>query len=109
MAAHSSVLAGRIPLDRGAWSAALRGVAKSPDATEPLDRVPRLWRSGKEQGLATATALGGSRDPRTGGGTAVTRRLAQREVSCEEEAVGVSKAGSRRGVPGTVCWKHGIH
>ena len=29
MAAHSSISAWRIPMDRGAWRAAVRGVAKS--------------------------------------------------------------------------------
>ena len=29
MATHSSILAWRIPVDRGAWRAAVRGVAKS--------------------------------------------------------------------------------
>ena len=29
MATHSSILAGRIPMDRGAWQATVHGVAKS--------------------------------------------------------------------------------
>ena len=29
MATHSSILAWRIPMDRGAWSATMHGVAKS--------------------------------------------------------------------------------
>ena len=29
MATHSSILAWRIPMDRGAWQATVRGVAKS--------------------------------------------------------------------------------
>ena len=29
MASHSSILAWRIPMDRGAWQAAVQGVAKS--------------------------------------------------------------------------------
>ena len=29
MATHSSILAGRIPMDRGAWQAMVHGVAKS--------------------------------------------------------------------------------
>ena len=29
MASHSSILAWRIPMDRGAWRAAIHGVAKS--------------------------------------------------------------------------------
>ena len=30
MATHSSILAWRIPMDRGAWQATVLGVAKSP-------------------------------------------------------------------------------
>ena len=30
MATHSSILAWRIPMDRGAWRAIVHGVAKSP-------------------------------------------------------------------------------
>ena len=30
MATHSSILAWKIPMDRGAWRAAVHGVAKSP-------------------------------------------------------------------------------
>ena len=30
MATHSSIRAWRIPVDRGAWRATVRGVAKSP-------------------------------------------------------------------------------
>ena len=35
MATHSSILAWRIPMNRGAWRATVRGVAES-DMTEPL-------------------------------------------------------------------------
>ena len=31
MATHSSILAWRIPMDRGAWRATVHGVAKSPN------------------------------------------------------------------------------
>ena len=34
MATHSSILAWRIPMDRGAWQAAVHGVAKSLDTSE---------------------------------------------------------------------------
>ena len=30
MATHSSILAWRIPMDRGAWQATVHGVAKNP-------------------------------------------------------------------------------
>ena len=36
MATHSSILAGRIPMDGGAWRAAVPGVAKESDMTERL-------------------------------------------------------------------------
>ena len=36
MATHSSVLAWRIPMDRGAWRATVNGVTES-DMTEPLN------------------------------------------------------------------------
>ena len=38
MATHSSILAWRIPVDRGAWRATVHGVAQS-DTTEPLSRT----------------------------------------------------------------------
>jgi len=34
MATHSSILAWRIPMDRGAWWATVHGVAKSQDMTK---------------------------------------------------------------------------
>ena len=36
MTTHSSILACRIPMDRGAWRAIIHGVAKESDTTEPL-------------------------------------------------------------------------
>ena len=33
-ATHSSILAWRIPMDRGLWEATVRGIAKSQDMTE---------------------------------------------------------------------------
>ena len=36
MATHSSILAWRIPMDRGAWRAAVHGLASDLDATERL-------------------------------------------------------------------------
>ena len=38
MATHSSILAWRIPMYRGAWQAAVRGVAKTQDVTEDTHR-----------------------------------------------------------------------
>ena len=36
MATHSSILAWRMPMDRGAWWAAVHGVTKESDTTERL-------------------------------------------------------------------------
>ena len=36
MATHSSILAWRIPMDRGAWRATVHSVAKESDTTEQL-------------------------------------------------------------------------
>ena len=37
MAAHTSILAWRIPVDRGTWPATVHGVAKESDTTEQLN------------------------------------------------------------------------
>ena len=37
MATHSSILAWRIPMDGGAWQAAVPGVAEESDTTERLN------------------------------------------------------------------------
>ena len=36
LATHSSILAWKIPMDRGAWRGIVHGVAKESDTTEPL-------------------------------------------------------------------------
>ena len=36
MTTHSSILAYRIPMDRGAWQTTVHGVSKEPDTAEPL-------------------------------------------------------------------------
>ena len=41
MATHSSILAWRIPIDRGAWWATVHGAAE-PDTTEQLSMVTHL-------------------------------------------------------------------
>ena len=40
MATHSSILACRIPMDRGAWQTTVHGVAKSWDTTKRLNAQP---------------------------------------------------------------------
>ena len=37
MATHSSILAQRIPMDRGGWRAAVHGVARSPTGLKQLN------------------------------------------------------------------------
>ena len=39
MATHSSILASRIPVDRGAWRAAVHGIKKKSDMTEQLSTL----------------------------------------------------------------------
>ena len=51
MATRSSILAWRIPIDRGAWRAIVHGVAKELDMTERLSTLPIatnniMWFSG---------------------------------------------------------------
>ena len=43
MATHSSILAWRIRMDRGAWLTIVHGITKSPtllEATEPIAYIP---------------------------------------------------------------------
>ena len=42
MGTHSSILAWRIPLDRGAWEATVHGVCKESDTTERLSTVAEI-------------------------------------------------------------------
>ena len=48
-AAHSSLLAWRMPMDRGAWRAAARGDETELDMTECAQRRPGLLRTDEEQ------------------------------------------------------------
>ena len=45
MATHSSILAWRIPMDRGAWWAVVHGVTKESDTTERLNTHARKQRN----------------------------------------------------------------
>ena len=46
MATHSSILAWRIPMDRGAWWTIVHGITKSQtllEATEPIAYIPETF------------------------------------------------------------------
>ena len=43
MATHSSILAWRIPMDRGAWWATVHGLAKESDTAERLKTTIIMW------------------------------------------------------------------
>ena len=43
MAAHSSTLAWRIPMDSGAWQATVHGVTKESDMTEDRPSLPYVF------------------------------------------------------------------
>ena len=45
MATHSSLLAWRIPMDRGAWRATVRVVTKESDTTERLSTHTHLFQN----------------------------------------------------------------
>ena len=53
MAIHSSILAWRIPMDRGAWQATVHGVAKS--RTRLSDTTQHTARMGREAFAIVAT------------------------------------------------------
>ena len=58
MATHSSLLAWRIPMDRGAWRATVHGVAKSQIQLKQLSRHACIGRAGAEKdgaGLSLCT------------------------------------------------------
>ena len=48
MAAHSSTLAWRIPMDSGAWRATVHGVTKEPDMTEGRPSLPYVFLNPRE-------------------------------------------------------------
>ena len=43
MATHSSILAWRIPMDRGAWWATVYELSKESDTTEQLKTITVIW------------------------------------------------------------------
>ena len=45
MATHSSILAWRIPMGRGAWWATVYGLAKESDTVEQLKTTTIIWDS----------------------------------------------------------------
>ena len=45
MATHSSILAWRIPMGRGAWWATVYGLAKESDTAEQLKTTTIIWDS----------------------------------------------------------------
>ena len=45
MATHSSILAWRIPMGRGAWWATVYGLAKESDTAEQLKTTTLIWDS----------------------------------------------------------------
>ena len=49
MATHSSILAWRIPMDRGAWQATVHGVARELDMTEGLNTTKNKTNSSPGQ------------------------------------------------------------
>ena len=64
MAPHSSTLAWKIPMDRGAWSAAVHGVAKS--RTRLSDFTFTFHFHVLEKEMATHSSILAWRIPRTG-------------------------------------------
>ena len=42
MATHTSILAWRIPMDRGAWRATVHEVTKESDSTEQLSKTQHI-------------------------------------------------------------------
>ena len=49
MATHSSILAQRIPMDKGAWWSTVHGVTES-DMTEAIEQASSLSRGGGRKG-----------------------------------------------------------
>ena len=56
MATHSSILAWRIPMDRGAWQATVHGVAES-DMTKPLSTHTGLDKKVLDSSISVITAV----------------------------------------------------
>ena len=83
MATHSSTLAWRTPWTEEPGGLHSMGSQRFGRDRAIKHRVPRPWRSGKEQRLATATEPRGPQRPEERGRDGCEAGLAQPEVSCE--------------------------
>ena len=77
LATHSSVLAWRIPMDRGAWRARVRGVAKSQTRLKQLSTHARTHSSkaGIETKISDSTFLSSGDLGKQGGNSFVSPKL----------------------------------
>ena len=58
MAAYSSILAWRILMDRGAWQAAVHGVAKRRTSWQLVERCSKAWGPKEMEGQPRARGKG---------------------------------------------------
>ena len=92
-ATHSSILAWRIPVDRGAWQVTVHGVTES-DTTEQLSTAQALYNSSNPL-LSVNTVIG------------FLQGLSSKESACNAEAAGDlgSIPGSGRSPEGGNGWR----